>query len=64
MPARKSFALRIDPDVFDAVRRWADDELRSVNGQMEYILKRALIDSGRAPKPRGPIADRDSKDDR
>lgn len=50
MSARKSFALRIDPDVFDAVRRWADDELRSVNGQIEYILTRALIDAGRKPR--------------
>ena len=40
--ARKSFLLRIDPKVLDAVQRWADQELRSVNGQIEYILRQAL----------------------
>ncbi len=40
--ARKSFLLRIDPKVLDAVQRWADEELRSVNGQIEYILRQAL----------------------
>jgi len=39
---RKSFLLRIDPKVLDAVQRWADEELRSVNGQIEYILRQAL----------------------
>ena len=42
MTARKSFLLRIDPKVLDAVQRWADQELRSVNGQIEYILRQAL----------------------
>jgi hypothetical protein len=45
--ARDSFLLRIDPDVLDAVRRWAGDELRSVNGQIEYVLRQALRDTGR-----------------
>ena len=40
--ARKSFLLRIDPKVLDAVQRWADEELRSVNGQIEYVLRQAL----------------------
>ena len=47
MSARDSFLLRIDPDVLDAVRRWAGDELRSVNGQIEYVLRQALRDAGR-----------------
>jgi hypothetical protein len=44
---RKSFLIRMDPQVLDAVRRWADDDLRSVNGQIEFLLRRALRDSGR-----------------
>jgi hypothetical protein len=49
---RKSFLLRIDPAIFDALRRWADDELRSVNGQLEFVLRRALADAGRLPTKR------------
>jgi len=59
---RKSFLLRIDPKLFDALQRWAQDELRSVNGQIEYLLVKALKDAHRHPKssaiardvPRGP----------
>ena len=47
MAQRKSFLLRIDADVFEAIRRWADDEMRSVNGQVEFLLRRALVDAGR-----------------
>ncbi len=47
MPDRKSFLLRLDPDTFDAVQRWAADDLRSVNGQVEFLLRRALTDAGR-----------------
>ncbi|MCP4205415.1 MAG: hypothetical protein GY769_26185 [bacterium] len=50
MARRKSFLLRIDPKLFDALQRWSSDELRSVNGQIEYLLVRALKDSGRYPK--------------
>lgn len=45
--ARESFLLRTDPKVLDALRRWADDELRSANGQLEYVLRKALRDAGR-----------------
>lgn len=45
--ARSSFLFRADPKLLDALRRWADDELRSVNGQMEFLLRRALKESGR-----------------
>lgn len=57
MADRKGFPLRLDPRVYDAVRRWADDELRSVNAQIEYVLTRALRDAGRLPVGReGPAA--------
>lgn len=49
MAGRKPFLLRIDPEVFAAVQRWAGDELRSVNGQIEFILRRALQREGRLP---------------
>lgn len=45
--ARESFLLRTDPRVLDALRRWAEDELRSVNGQIDYLLRQALKDAGR-----------------
>lgn len=45
--AKKSFPLRIDEDIFDDLRRWAEDEFRSVNGQIEYLLREALRQSGR-----------------
>lgn len=44
---RKSFLLRIDPKLHDALRRWADDDFRSLNAQTEMILRRALLDAGR-----------------
>lgn len=42
MAERKSFLLRIDGEVLDALRKWADDDLRSLNGQIEFVLRRAL----------------------
>jgi hypothetical protein len=47
---RKSFLLRIDPAVLDAVQRWANDDLRSLNAQIDFVLRRALKDAGRAPR--------------
>ena len=47
MADRESFLLRTDPRVLEALRGWAKDELRSVNGQLEYVLRRALGDAGR-----------------
>jgi hypothetical protein len=44
---RKPFLLRIDREVLEAVQRWADDDLRSLNGQIEFLLRRALTDAGR-----------------
>ena len=50
MAARKSFLLRIDPRLHAALQRWADDELRSLNGQIEYLLRDQLRRAGRLPK--------------
>jgi len=50
MAAKKAFPLRISEDIFQAVRRWSDDELRSVNGQIEYVLRDALRKAGRLSK--------------
>lgn len=50
MSKKKPFALRIDIDAMDALEKWANDEFRSVNGQIEYILHKALKDAGRTPK--------------
>jgi hypothetical protein len=46
---RKSVLLRLDPAVHDALARWAADELRSTNAQIEFLLRRALADAGRLP---------------
>jgi hypothetical protein len=47
MSNRKPFLLRLDPETFEALQRWAADDLRSVNGQVEFLLRRALRESGR-----------------
>jgi hypothetical protein len=44
---RKAFLLRVDPALLDAVQRWANDDLRSLNAQIEFLLRRALQDAGR-----------------
>jgi hypothetical protein len=48
--ARKPFLLRIDPAVLDALQTWAGDDLRSVNAQIEYVLREALARAGRLPR--------------
>ena len=53
MAERKPFLLRLSPEVFDALQRWAADDLRSLNGQIEFLLRRALADAGRAPRAAG-----------
>jgi len=50
MARKKAFPLRIDEAVWDAVRRWSEDELRSVNAQIEYVIRDALRQAGRIPK--------------
>lgn len=52
MSKKKAFALRIDKELYDAIERWAADEFRSTNGQLEWIIFRALKDAGRLPKPK------------
>jgi hypothetical protein len=49
MAARKPFLLRIDPATHALLQKWADDEFRSLNGQIEFLLRRALADAGRLP---------------
>ncbi len=57
MAERKPFLLRIDKEVLDALQHWADDDLRSVNGQIEFLLRKALGESGRLKAaPRRPPA--------
>ncbi len=51
MAERKPFLLRLDPATMDALRAWASDDLRSLNGQIEFLLRRALRDAGRLPGP-------------
>ncbi|MET8558866.1 hypothetical protein ABZV64_28480 [Streptomyces sp. NPDC004959] len=53
--ARKQVLLRLDPKVHDALARWAADELRSSNAQIEYLLRRALAEAGRLPSSAAPI---------
>ena len=50
MSAKKNFVLRIDEDVYKALEKWAADEFRSVNGQLEYILSQSLKNAKREPK--------------
>lgn len=47
--ARESFLLRTDPKILNALRQWAEDELRSSNAQLDFLLRRALRDAGRLP---------------
>jgi hypothetical protein len=49
--SRKPFLLRIDPKILKALEKWASDDLRSVNGQIEFLLRQALQDAGRAKEP-------------
>ena len=55
MSERKSILLRLDPAVHDALARWASDELRSTNAQIEFLLRRALTDAGRMPARAGTM---------
>ncbi|NUQ97798.1 MAG: hypothetical protein HOY79_15000 [Streptomyces sp.] len=52
---RKQVLLRLDPSVYEALARWAGDELRSANAQIEFLLRRALAEAGRLPGEAGPI---------
>lgn len=65
MGERKAFLLRVDPRVHDALRRWADDELRSLNAQAELVLREALRRSGRLPRDgeESPVEDGSAPED-
>lgn len=59
MPAeKKKFLLRVDPRLYDALEKWAADEMRSVNGQIEYLLADALRRAGRSKAP-PPVSEED-----
>ena len=51
MPKKKVFALRVDEEIYAAIERWAADEFRSTNGQLEWIISKALKDARRIPLP-------------
>jgi len=55
MTERKGILLRLDPAVYEAVARWANDELRSTNAQIEFLLRRALAEAGRLPRNAGQM---------
>ena len=55
MSQRKSVLLRLDPAIHDALARWAGDELRSTNAQIEYLLRKALSEAGRLPSHAGEM---------
>lgn len=64
MPESKRFLLRLDPRLFEALRRWAQDDLRSINAQMEYLLTEQVRRAGRLPhKPAPPPAGDDDPGD-
>jgi len=48
---RKAFALRVDEQILQAMQRWANDDLRSLNAQIEFVLRESLRRAGRIPKP-------------
>ena len=54
MAQRKSFLLRLDPATHEALQRWADSDLRSLNAQIEFLLRRALMETGRLKPEGGP----------
>ncbi|MDH5824101.1 Arc family DNA binding domain-containing protein [Luteimonas sp. RD2P54] len=54
MSLKKSYPLRINAEILAAVQRWSDDELRSLNAQIEYVLREALRREGRLPRPSEP----------
>jgi hypothetical protein len=70
MAERKSILLRLDPAVHDALAKWAADEMRSTNAQIEFMLRRALADAGRLPRdaramrrPGRPRSDEQTEDE-
>ncbi|MEM7558059.1 MAG: toxin-antitoxin system HicB family antitoxin [Planctomycetota bacterium] len=64
MAKRDSFLIRIDPKILAAVRSWAEDEMRSANGHVEYLLRQALKNAGRLPSKEvePPASEQDEAD--
>ena len=60
MADRKAFLLRVDPALLEALQRWANDELRSLNGQIEFVLREALRNAGRSKASPGADAPGDA----
>ena len=58
MAERRPFLLRLEPATLEALQRWAADDLRSLNGQLEFLLRRALQEAGRLPREGGGSARR------
>jgi hypothetical protein len=63
MPESKRFLLRLDPRLFEVLRRWADDDLRSINAQIEYLLTDQARRAGRLPKQTNRRPPRDTATD-
>jgi hypothetical protein len=63
MPESKRFLLRLDPRLFEVLRRWAEQDLRSINGQIEYLLTEQARRSGRLPRQTSPRPPRDISTD-
>lgn len=55
MSEKKSFVLRIDTETYKAIEKWAADDFRSVNGQIEWLIDKALKEAGRKKKPNKPL---------
>lgn len=62
MAEKKAFLLRVDPAVHDALQRWAADDLRSLNAHIEFLLRRALREAGRAPRAESPAVPPEPKE--
>ncbi|RYE21605.1 MAG: Arc family DNA binding domain-containing protein [Sphingobacteriales bacterium] len=58
MSEKKNFVLRIDTETYKAIEKWANDEFRSVNGQLEWLIDKALKDASRKKKPGKPPEDK------
>lgn len=56
MANKKVFMLRVNPEIYEALEKWAADEFRSVNGQLEWVIEKALKEAGRTPGRRTPPA--------
>ena len=60
--AKKAYPLRINADVLTAMQRWADDDIRSLNGQIEFVLREALVKSGRVKLTQKVITELEESD--